>query len=110
VGGTETATDRRAGSDARGGTLGAQVARRIEDGIVSAGWPVGRNLGSEQDLQDRYGVSRAVLREALRLVQHHQVARMRRGPGGGLFVTAPDAAPATRAMVIYLDYVGVSTT
>jgi DNA-binding FadR family transcriptional regulator len=55
-------------------------------------------------------VSRAVLREALRLVQHHQVARMRRGPGGGLFVTAPDAAPATRAMVIYLDYVGVSTT
>ncbi|MER6808168.1 FCD domain-containing protein [Spirillospora sp. NPDC000708] len=108
VGEAGTASDRERGSGARGGTLGAQVARRIEDEIIAAGWPVGRNLGSEQDLQDRYGVSRAVLREALRLVEHHQVARMRRGPGGGLFVTAPDAAPATRAMVIYLDYVGTS--
>ncbi|MEU9024957.1 FCD domain-containing protein [Actinomadura sp. NPDC048394] len=108
VGDAGTASDQDSRSGARGGSLGAQIARRIEDEIVSVGWPVGRNLGSEQDLQERYGVSRAVLREALRLVEHHQVARMRRGPGGGLFVTAPDAAPATRAMVIYLDYVGTS--
>jgi DNA-binding FadR family transcriptional regulator len=93
---------------ARPGALAARVARRIEDEVIRAGWPVGRNLGSEQDLQDRHGVSRAVLREAIRLVEHHQVARMRRGPGGGLLVTAPDVAPTTRAMVIYLDYVGTS--
>ncbi|MEO3787578.1 FCD domain-containing protein [Actinocorallia sp. B10E7] len=88
------------------GKLAAQVARRIEDDIIRLGWPVGRNLGSEAELRDRYGVSRSVLREAVRLVEHHRVARMRRGPGGGLLVTAPDAAPASHAMVIYLDYVG----
>jgi len=93
---------------ARGSKLAAQVARRIESDIIRRGWPVGEVLGSEQDLRERYGVSRSVLREAVRLAEHHQVARMRRGPGGGLFVCAPDAVPATRALVIYLEYAGTS--
>lgn len=76
--------------------------------IVRRGWPVGESLGSEPALQQRYGVSRSVLREAVRLVEHHQVARMRRGPGGGLLITEPDASPATRAVVIYLEYLGTS--
>src|SRR4051812_48558982 len=90
------------------GKLAAQVARRIEADVVQRGWPVGTSLGSEPDLRERFGVSRSVLREAVRLVEHHQVARMRRGPNGGLFVMAPDAGPAARAMVIYLEYVGTS--
>jgi DNA-binding FadR family transcriptional regulator len=88
------------------GKLATQVARRIEADVLRRGWPVGESLGSEPQLRERFGVSRAVLREAVRLLEHHQVARMRRGPGGGLFVTAPDAAPATGAVVIYLEYVG----
>lgn len=90
------------------GKLAAQVARQIEADVVRRGWPVGESLGSEPDLRERYGVSRSVLREAVRLVEHHQVARMRRGPNGGLFVVAPDAGPAARAMVIYLEYAGTS--
>lgn len=86
----------------------AQVARQIEADVIRRGWPVGESLGSEHALQQQYGVSRSVLREAVRLVEHHQVARMRRGPGGGLIVVAPDAAPATRAVVIYLEYLGVT--
>src|SRR3954468_24590812 len=94
--------------DPAAGKLAAQVARRIEAEVVQRGWPVGESLGSEPDLRERHGVSRSVLREAVRLVEHHQVARMRRGPNGGLFVVAPDAGPAARAMVIYLEYVGTS--
>ena len=33
---------------------------------------------------------------------------MRRGPGGGLLVCEPDAGPATRAVVIYLEYLGTT--
>lgn len=88
--------------------LASQVAMRIEAEILRRGWPVGESLGSELDLREQYGVSRAVLREAVRLVEHHQVARMRRGPHGGLLVVAPDAGPATRAAVIYLEYLGTS--
>ena len=49
-----------------------------------------------------------MLREAVRLVEHHQVARMRRGPNGGLLVCEPDAAPATHAIIIYLEYLGTT--
>ncbi|MGK2881593.1 MAG: FadR/GntR family transcriptional regulator [Mycobacterium sp.] len=89
-------------------TRAARIARQIEADVIARGWPVGELLGSEQALQDRFGVSRAVLREAVRLVEHHQVARTRRGPNGGLFVTAPDALPATRALVVYLEYIGAT--
>jgi DNA-binding FadR family transcriptional regulator len=85
-----------------------RIARRIEADIVRRGWAVGESLGSELALQQRYGVSRSVLREAVRLVEHHQVARMRRGPNGGLLICEPDAGPATRAVVIYLEYLGTT--
>ena len=88
--------------------LATQVAGRIEAEIARRGWPAGQSLGSEVDLREQYGVSRAVLREAVRLVEHHQVARMQRGPGGGLLIVTPDAGPATRASVIYLEYLGAS--
>ncbi|WP_369230879.1 FadR/GntR family transcriptional regulator [Streptomyces sp. R21] len=108
-----TAVDREPADGETGlpvGKLAAQTAQRIEATVIRQGWPVGESLGSEVDLRERLGVSRAVLREAVRLVEHHQVARMRRGPNGGLIVCAPDAGPATRAMVIYLEYVGTSVT
>jgi DNA-binding FadR family transcriptional regulator len=90
------------------GKRASQVARRIEADIIRLGWPVGQSLGSEQALQQRYQVSRSVLREAVRLVEHHRVARMRRGPNGGLLVCEPDAAPATHAIIIYLEYLGIT--
>ncbi|MCM3920337.1 FCD domain-containing protein [Frankia sp. AiPs1] len=93
--------------DARG-KLAAQVAWRIEDDIVRAGWPVGAVIGSEPTLIERYKVSRAVFREAVRIVEHHQVATMRRGPSGGLIVRAPDEVAVTTALGVYLEYVGVS--
>lgn len=88
--------------------LASKVARDIEADIVRRGWTIGESLGSEQALRQRYGVSRSVLREAVRLVEHHQVARMRRGPGGGLLICEPDAGPAARAVVIYLEYLGTT--
>jgi DNA-binding FadR family transcriptional regulator len=42
------------------------------------------------------------LREAVRLLEHHQIARMRRGPGGGLFVMAPSTNAVTEVAAIYL--------
>ncbi len=86
----------------------AQIAQCIEADIIRRGWPVGQSLGSEDELRQRYRASRSVLREAVRLVEHHRVARMRRGPGGGLFVSAPDAVPAAAAAAIYLDHCAIT--
>jgi DNA-binding FadR family transcriptional regulator len=88
--------------------LAEQTAAKIELSIVEQGWPLGMVIGSEADLLAEYGVSRAVLREAVRLLEHDHVAHMRRGPGGGLVVAAPDAEAVTRAASLYLRYRKVS--
>ena len=80
----------------------AKVADRIIEDVMAMGWPVGEVLGSEADLLERYQVSRAVFREAVRLVEHQQVARTRRGPGGGLVVTEPTVGAVIDAVVLYL--------
>ena len=82
--------------------LAATVARRILTDVVDRGWPVGEVLGSQSELIERYGVSRAVFREAVRLVENQQVATMRRGPGGGLVVTEPTVDAIIDAAVLYL--------
>ena len=83
-------------------TLAATVARKILTDVVDRGWPVGEVLGSQSELIERYGVSRAVFREAVRLVENQQVAFMRRGPGGGLVVTEPTVDAIIDAAVLYL--------
>ncbi|MGD1257137.1 FadR/GntR family transcriptional regulator [Mycobacterium seoulense] len=90
------------------GKLAQLTAKRIEADIIRRRWPVGALLGSEAELREHYGVSRAVLREAIRLTEHHQAATMRRGPAGGLVVRAPEPSGATQAMVIYLESVGTN--
>src|ERR1700722_17675 len=83
----------------------AKVADLIIEDVMALGWPVGEVLGSESDLLERYQVSRAVFREAVRLVEHQQVARTRRGPGGGLVITEPTVGAVIDAVVLYLHRV-----
>jgi DNA-binding FadR family transcriptional regulator len=90
--------------------LASVVAQRIEDEVVALGWPVGTVLGSETELLERFGVSRAVLREAARIVEHTGAARMRRGPGGGLVVAQPNRDAVAAASGIWFSYVGVSVS
>jgi DNA-binding FadR family transcriptional regulator len=86
--------------------LATTVADRIVTDVIALDWPVGEVLGSEVELLERYAVSRAVFREAVRLVEHQQVARMRRGPGGGLVVTEPSIEAIMDAAVLYLFRLG----
>ena len=51
-----------------------------------------------------YRVSRSVLREAVRLLEYHAVARTRRGPGGGLVVAEPQAQASVDTIALYLQY------
>jgi len=80
------------------------VADQIEQTIVGQRWEPGELFGSEVELIARYGVSRAVFREAVRLLEHHGLAEMRRGLHGGLFIRQPDPEPVAKAMAVYLDF------
>jgi DNA-binding FadR family transcriptional regulator len=84
--------------------LGEQIAWQIEEEVLAQGLEPGTLIGSEPELLARYGVSRAVLREAVRLLEHHDVARTRRGANGGLIVSRPRPDSVTRAMTTYLRF------
>lgn len=94
--------------DSRRAKLAGRAAEQIVNDVVELGWPVGEVLGSETELLERYGVSRAVLREAIRLIEHQRVARMRRGTGGGLVIDEPDVDAVIGPAVIYLLRVGAT--
>jgi DNA-binding FadR family transcriptional regulator len=84
------------------------LARRIEDEIVAARWPVGAVLGTETELSERYGVGRSVLRETARVLESHGVARRRPGPGGGLVVARPEGRAILDASRLFLDFRAVT--
>ena len=89
-------------SQSANGKRAEAVTRRITQQIVDDGLQPGQLVGTEPELIEREGVSRAVFREAVRLLEHHQIARMRRGPGGGLFVFEPSATAVSDVAAIYL--------
>ncbi len=53
-------------------------------------------LGSEKNLAARFGVGRAVMREALRMLADFGLVAHRRGSGGGVFSSSFDPWTATR--------------
>src|SRR5690606_4606694 len=66
-------------------TLATMVARRFAAEILRTGSP-GHRLGSEWALCERFSVSRATLRRAIRQLQVSGLVECRRGRGNGLIV------------------------
>ncbi|MBB5986910.1 FadR/GntR family transcriptional regulator [Sphingobium lignivorans] len=69
--------------------LAEQLARQIEDDIAWQRLTAGEALGSLRDLSDRYSVGRAVIREAVGLLERRGLGSLRPGPCGGFIVKKP---------------------
>ena len=68
--------------------LSTQIADLLEDTIVNSdAFPVSEKLPSEQQLAERYGVSRPVIREALKVLRERGLVTLKNGLGA--FVTKP---------------------
>lgn len=88
-------------------TLAEGLARLILRDIRLQGWPVGKHLGSEPELLERFSVSRATFRQAVRILEEYSAAKMKRGTGGGLVVTSPDSNRIVEAAIHQLQAEGV---
>jgi DNA-binding FadR family transcriptional regulator len=66
-----------------------QVADQLRDLIVSGRLERGERLPNETVLAREFGVSRATVREALRLLTAQSLIRTAKGAGGGTYVTLP---------------------
>jgi DNA-binding FadR family transcriptional regulator len=84
------------------------AAWRLENDIFAEGTPAGTVFGDQAALIDRYGFSRATLREAVRLLEDRQIARMRRGPGGGLVILPISDGAVASAVADYFRAIGVT--
>jgi len=67
------------------------VAERLRSEILQGTRPPGTRLSNEIVLAEELGVSRATVREALRLLGAENLIRTAKGAGGGSFVTVPSA-------------------
>lgn len=69
-----------------------QVADHIEQMILDGDdsqWGEGKHLPPEQEMADQFGVSRNVVREAIKLLKERGLAEPRNGVG--VYITRPDA-------------------
>jgi GntR family transcriptional regulator, transcriptional repressor for pyruvate dehydrogenase complex len=95
-------TDRRDHSE----SAALATASAIRDDIMAIAED-GAFLGSEDDLLERYGVSRPTLRQAVRIVEHEQLIAVKRGVNGGFFTRLPTSEAVARVASVFLRLNGV---
>jgi len=87
--------------------VASQLAREIARGIASGPLPPGSALESEAAMIERYQVSRASLREALRILETQGIITIKPGPGGGPLVSEVDSTDFGRMATLYFQVLGV---
>jgi GntR family transcriptional repressor for pyruvate dehydrogenase complex len=90
------------------GSLASVVEQSLVAKLVNGEYPVGSRLPSEIELGESLGVSRAVVREALKRLQRTGVIRTVHGSGGGSFVQAPDLNAITEQLYLFLQLQGLT--
>lgn len=70
-------------------SISRQIAEQLRNAIVNGQFKIGERLPTEDELAQRYGVSRPSVREALKRLAAQNLVRARRGPTGGNFVVQP---------------------
>jgi DNA-binding FadR family transcriptional regulator len=79
------------------------VAENLRSLIVSGEVAPGAGLPSEKELVSQLGVSRATLREALRILEAEGLIATRPGPKGGIVVQRPGSDHLTRSLSLLLQ-------
>lgn len=87
-------------------TRASRTARHLADLSLSA--DPGDYLGAEDDLLQRFGISRPTLRQAAKIVERDRLISIRRGTKGGYFAERPDAGDAIQSLARFLRLRGAS--
>lgn len=81
-------------------TLSDRVASEITEAVTSGRILPGERLHSERELADEFGVSRTVIREAIRSLSAHGLVESRSGRGVQVATIGPDAV--NRSMSLFV--------
>jgi len=64
-----------------------RILAQLKEYILSRQMLPGERLSSEAEFAEIFGVSRGTIREALHILEHDGIVRIKKGPGGGLFLS-----------------------
>lgn len=75
------------------------LAAKLRRAILAV--PAESLIGKEDGLCRKYDCTRAMLRQAARLLEHQELLRVRRGPGGGYYGTRPSMRTVVEVSATY---------
>ena len=85
-----------------------QIIDQIRDAVLSGQLKPGERVASEKELILQFGVSKATLREALRVLEAMGLIEIRKGTSGGAFVADVDMRTTLNSLINFLRFEKVS--
>ncbi|MBI5603810.1 MAG: FadR family transcriptional regulator [Deltaproteobacteria bacterium] len=81
-----------------------QIIDQIRDAILSGKLKPGVRLASEKELADQFGVSKATMREAMRVLEVLGLIEIRKGLGGGIFIAEVGMRTTIHSIINFLHF------
>lgn len=85
-----------------------QIIEQIRDSILSGRFKPGDRVASENELTVNFGVSKASVREALRVLEVMGLVEIRKGVSGGVFVAEVEMKTTINSILNFLHFKSVS--
>jgi GntR family transcriptional regulator, transcriptional repressor for pyruvate dehydrogenase complex len=89
-----------------GMTLVAKTAKSLAELSLARG--LGSFLGAEDELLEKFSVSRPTLRQAAKIVESDRLISIRRGAKGGFYAERPNAKDAIKSLARFLRLQGAT--
>lgn len=84
------------------------IIAQIRDSILSGRLKPGDRLSSEKELIAQFGVSKATMREALRVLEVMGLVEIRKGTSGGAFVAEVDMKTTINSIINFIHFKPIS--
>jgi len=85
-----------------------QIIQQIRNAILEGELKPGDRLASEAKLVEKFAVSKATLREALRALEYQGLIEIRKGAKGGAFVAEVDMEITKESLINFLHFKNLS--
>ncbi len=90
--------------------ISLEIVRQIREAVLTGQLAPGDRLPPEKELLEELGVSKHTLREALRALEVLGFLEIKKGAGGGAFVSEVDLATTRESIANFLHFRDVSVT
>ncbi|MFH1115607.1 MAG: FCD domain-containing protein [Pseudomonadota bacterium] len=85
-----------------------RIVLQIRDAVLSGRLKPGDKVASEKELVSQFGVSKATMREALRVLEAMGLVELRKGVQGGAFIAEVDMKTTIHSIMNFLHFKAVS--